>query len=64
MAKRLELKKELLTELTNDQLKQVAGGAQLPPMTGTETYRCPTLPVNQCFIIVATDMCQTTRCFD
>jgi hypothetical protein len=62
MAKRLQLKKELLTELTADELKQVAGG-QLGGLTGTETYKCPTLPVNQCFIIVATDMCQTTRCF-
>lgn len=54
-AKRLSLKKELLTELTNDDLKRVAGG-QLGGLTGTETYRCPTTPITRCTF---TDSCFT-----
>ncbi|MEY2474395.1 MAG: hypothetical protein QOK28_3724 [Actinomycetota bacterium] len=43
--KKLALKVEKLAEMTNDELARVEGGAAL---TGTETYTCPTLPVNNC----------------
>jgi hypothetical protein len=36
---KLELSTETLRQLTDDELKDVAGGVQL---TGTETYHCPT----------------------
>ena len=64
---RLKLSAERLAELTSGELSSVvAGAAALPPLTGTETYRCPTLPVNNCFILVTADQAclQTTRCVD
>jgi hypothetical protein len=48
-AGKLSLKRERLTELTTEQLKQVAGGANIGAvLTGTETYKCPTTPVTHC----------------
>ena len=43
--KTLQVKAERLGELTNEELVRVAGGVVL---TGTETYKCPTTPVNDC----------------
>ena len=43
--KKLALKAERLAEITNDDLARIEGGVAL---TGTETYTCPTLPVNNC----------------
>ena len=40
---KLELSIETLRELNDDELTQVAGGANvtIPPLTGNETYYCP-----------------------
>ena len=49
--KTLRIKSERLGELTNEELVRVAGGASTVTklcLTGTETYECPTLPVNNC----------------
>lgn len=56
-ARRLQLSRERLTELSSDELGTVVGGVALttPCLTGTETYTCPTLPVRQCFILVTVD---------
>jgi len=43
--KTLQVKAERLGELTNEELVRVAGGVVL---TGNETYKCPTTPVNDC----------------
>jgi hypothetical protein len=45
--KTLRVKTERLGELTNEELVRVAGGS-LGTLTGTETYRCPTVPVTNC----------------
>lgn len=41
----LKLSTETLREFNDDELTQVAGGAQvtIPPLTGNETYYCPTI---------------------
>jgi hypothetical protein len=42
---KLELNTETLRQLTEDELTNVAGGQQvtIPPLTGNETYYCPTI---------------------
>jgi bacteriocin-like protein len=49
--KKLALKAERLAEITNDELARIEGGVAL---TGTETYTCPTLPVNNCVLSLRT----------
>jgi hypothetical protein len=66
---RLKLSAERLAELTSGELDSVIAGANIQTplcLTGTETYRCPTLPVNNCFILVTADQAclATTRCVD
>jgi hypothetical protein len=48
---RLKLRAERLAELNSGDLAAVVAGANLQTplcLTGTETYRCPTLPVANC----------------
>jgi hypothetical protein len=54
-AGKLSLKRERLSELTADELKQVAGGFNTGNfvLTGTETYKCPTTPVTHCDFTVS-----------
>ena len=43
---KLELSIETLRELSEDELTHVAGGQRIPPLTGNETYYCPTQATN------------------
>lgn len=58
--RKLTLRAERLAEITNDELAMVAAGFVL---TGTETYTCPTLPVNACLASHNQLVCiNTPRC--
>ncbi len=46
-SKKLGLSKETLRQLTDDDLRSVAGGA------GPVTTNCPTWPVNDCFHVTS-----------
>lgn len=69
MKRTLRLTREVLGELTTDQLRSVAGGTHLGCAThgNTSCDSCPTLPLNECEVQVAslrpcieTLLCPTT----
>lgn len=47
--RKLALKAERLTDLTNDELAGIDAGAAIA-LTGKETYTCPTVPLNDCVL--------------
>jgi hypothetical protein len=62
-SRKLSLRVERLAEITTDELALVAGGALTGTLTGTETYRCPTYPVNNCLASQNQYVCvNTLRC--